>query len=800
MKPIFAYALWVYLLTIPLTLVGCNGTDGNAGGPGTPSGEVGGSGGGGGGGGGGGSTAPIVASVDLVSSADTIGLSEEAGLTATVVDANGVPMEGVTVTFTLSGDVADAKITSTDVTDADGHATAILKPGSTPGDVTIVAKANNVSSIPVAVTIATAAADSVTVSILPAEITVNGQAVVTAVVRDVDGNLLANKAVQFEIAAGSPVGVTIDATNGGITDVAGTASATITPGNAVGPVTATASVDGMSAEATIEIIAASSGSIAFVSAAPTLIGVTGSGLPETSLVTFEVQDETGALIADGTPVTFQLKASPLSDAALLDTLDLTSGGRASVVVTSGTVAGPVQVIAKVTLGGNQISTVSNNITVGSGPPADLHVSIARRPTNIAGRRTFGITSDVTAFGADRFSNFIPQGSAFAFVSESGGIEAQGLTATVDGIYLGSATVKLQSQEPLPADGLADVMTFINGEESFVDKNGNGRYDAGEDFFDVGEPFVDQNDNGKWDGDDPDTAPDESDTSHFGGVVHSGTRTFVGTANGAGVADFNSSCPPGGSSVPVSRRFFFDVLGDGVFDDGQDVDILTQISDKAAFVATGGEGNGFADLDGDCAWDNGEPFIDPWGNGPFGGDGRYLPGLDYTDINGNGRYDATEAFIEEVYFNNDSGVPGARDGAYDGPNGVWDDSILLFEHDWVIFSGVSRTFASPDYKFNLVDGKLPQDATTDVNIYVGDDVGQPIAPNGTAKITIAADGDGKVVGAKPYDVVDGMGTHFVVTVLNDTAADKGGLVAITVKLEGSDNRNIIETAVATIVLE
>ena len=777
MKKALFHTLSVFFLALPLSLAGCSGSDGNAGGPGTPSGEVGGSGGGG--------TGPVVASVELVSSADTIGLSDQADLTATVVDTNSDPVAGVTVTFTLSGDVADANVTSSDVTDPAGQAMAVLTPGSTPGDVTIVAKANNVSSAAVTVTITTAAADSVTASILPAEITLNGQAVMTAIVKDADGNAIANKAVQFEIVAGSPVGVTIDATNGGITDGAGAASATISPGNAVGTVTARATVDGEFAEATVDIIAASSGSIAFVSASPTLIGVIGSGLPETSVVTFEVRDETGAKIADGTPVTFQLKASPLSDAALLDTLDLTIDGQASVVVTSGTVAGPVQVIAKVTLGGNEVSTVSNSITVGSGPPAGLHVSIARTPTNIAGRKLFGLTADVTAFGADRFSNFIPEGSAFAFVTESGGIEPQGLTAPVGGIYLGSTTVKLQSQAPLPADGWVDAITFINGEESFVDKNGNGRYDAGEDFFDIGEPFVDQNDNGKWDGDNPDTGPDESDTSHADGVEHSGKRTFRGTANGSGATDFNSSC----GSEPISRGYFFDVNGDGVFDDDQDVDLRTGSSDASAFV----EGNGFDGADCKFDPDDGDKFIDP------SGDGRYLPGIDYTDINGNGQYDDDEAFIQEVFF--DGEQAGASNGEYDLPNGVWDDSLLVYDRIKVIFSGRARTFASPSYK---AAGDLGENKTTVVDIYIGDDLGHALAAGGT--ITIAADGDGKVIGAGTFDIVDGIGTHFAVTVLNNTGVGtapgdtKPGVAGVTVEVKDSDNGDIAKTTVATITLE
>jgi hypothetical protein len=44
------------------------------------------------------------------------------------------------------------------------------------------------------------------------------------------------------------------------------------------------------------------------------------------------------------------------------------------------------------------------------------------------------------------------------------------------------------------------MVAVQGEEGFVDINGNGDYDLGEPFIDSGEPFVDDNDNGIRDGD------------------------------------------------------------------------------------------------------------------------------------------------------------------------------------------------------------------------------------------------------------------------------------------------------------
>jgi hypothetical protein len=47
----------------------------------------------------------------------------------------------------------------------------------------------------------------------------------------------------------------------------------------------------------------------------------------------------------------------------------------------------------------------------------------------------------------------------------------------------------------PRDGLVTIIAIADGEEAFFDVNGNGVYDPGEPFVDLGEPFVDANDNG-----------------------------------------------------------------------------------------------------------------------------------------------------------------------------------------------------------------------------------------------------------------------------------------------------------------
>jgi len=713
-------------------------------------------------------------------------------LTAVVQDSHGNAVLGKTVDFSLgSASPVDASIDASGVTNFAGSTTATIRSGSTAGTITAKASVDG-QQASADVTVAVATAASLSVAIQPAEITLHSQAVITALILDTAGQPIAGKTIDFSLDPSSPTGASVDAS--AVTDATGATSATITPGTAVGTIKAIASVDGLTDSGTVSVILASSGSIAFVSASPTLIGVTGSGLPETSTVTFEVRDQAGELVADGTTVTFEL-VGPGGGESLLETTATTVAGQAPAVVTSGTVSGALRVIASVTLGGNVFETSSDNITVGSGPAAGNHVSLARVPINIAGRVRFGETATITFFGADRFSNFIPQGSAPAFFTEGGGIEPQGLTGV-----LGSTSVTLQSQEPTLADGVSDVLAYIVGEESFVDVNGNGRFDftdtngngihdpgeASEPFFDTGEPYIDQNGNGKWDGDDPDTSADEA------AVDQTGDRTFDGAAGGVG-GDFNTSCPVPGMTVPVNRGYFFDLNNDGVFEVGDlnhenmgtydpgSGDVLPDVAfSGGAFV----EGNAFVDANSDCTRQANEPFTDP------SGDGRFLAGVDYTDLDANDQPDANEAFIQEVFF--DGEQHDGRDGAYDGPNGSWDDRLFVSTHTTVTFSGPTTVVATPT-SIHLDPGE-----SATVFIYVGDDQGHALASGSKVTIGKASGSVGQMVGTGTFDILDGSGTRFSVAITNNVSAGGGGAAAVTVSVD-APNGSVSTFSVATATL-
>ncbi len=244
--------------------------------------------------------------------------------------------------------------------------------------------------------------------------------------------------------------------------------------------------------------------IAYISATPPVISLiiapTGA---KSTVVRFIVRDAVGNSVADGTVVNFvltgpsggkavanggeyigPLDASPTTDSTT------TKGGVAETVLVSGRVAGPATVTAS-TAG---ISTVSGAISIGGGVPASNHFRLASTKLNLAA--VAGKSATIGAFLADRFGNVNGLvGTSVSFMAEGGAIGTSAL-ADFDGI----ATVGYLVGAGFPIDGKVTIMAATQGEEVFVDTNGNGLYDIGEAFVDRSEPFLDLNHNGLRDAD------------------------------------------------------------------------------------------------------------------------------------------------------------------------------------------------------------------------------------------------------------------------------------------------------------
>ncbi len=265
-------------------------------------------------------------------------------------------------------------------------------------------------------------------------------------------------------------------------------------------ITATSTVDGqvLSANGTVNVAGAAVGSIEFVTATPTKIGLKGTGgagISETSTVTFKVVDSTGGPVA-GAEVDFSLST-------LVGGIDwspktgVISGADGSVqtVVTSGTVATSVRVTATVVA--TAIATQSSQLVVTTGIPDQNSVSLAVSCHNVEGLDLDGTQVDVTVRMSDRFNNPVPDGTGVTLTTEGGSIAGSCFTETTS-TESGVCSVNWTSSNPRPINGRSTLLASAIGEESFNDINGNGYFDDFDSWDDLDEAYLDANENVAYD--------------------------------------------------------------------------------------------------------------------------------------------------------------------------------------------------------------------------------------------------------------------------------------------------------------
>lgn len=383
---------------------------------------------------------------------------------------------------------------------------------------------------------------TITVSASPTAITTTGTSTITATVSSGGAAVADGTTVNFNLSSSTygSLSAASATTTGGVATVTFTGA-----GGASGTVTVTASSGGGSGTAALavgSVATSAAGGIVFVSASPQVIGIKGAGQVTSSAITFNVTDASGAAVS-GAAVSFNMLGpsggrQPSAGGEYIGADDGTpttasgttdSAGNVSVLLNSGDVAGPVSVSASVTVGSLTYQTSSSVVSIGGGVPSATHFTIARDTINLPGLDVAGATSTLTAFVADRFGNYnVLQGTSVSFYTEAGAVDR---SVTLDDTGQGQVTFRTQDPMPIdvgidatdiaglspydlafgtsyaagtgigtpnPRDGWVTVLAVVQGEESFTDTNGNGLYDSGEPFVDVGEPFLDANDNGVWD--------------------------------------------------------------------------------------------------------------------------------------------------------------------------------------------------------------------------------------------------------------------------------------------------------------
>lgn len=511
-----------------LILVGCGGGGGDSSTGAKPFGDAGATSGSAGAGGATTGTAPVVPPVPVAGQASLVLTLADPTTGATtntvpaiaraiVRDANSLPVANAVVTFVVAGQgLADVVPTSgTALTDATGTATVRITAASltAQGATTLTASAQAGT---------TAVSGSIGFAIGSPNVTLTnftfgtnplsafGTTSVSVTVNSSGTPISTPQTVSFSSSCAVSAKAVLSAS---VLTSNGIATASYRDNGCAGNDLITASVGGLASESrTLTIAIPSAGSIQFVSADPatiTLKGTGGAGRQEASLVKFKVVDTGGNPLSTAQTVNFELSTSVggITFANGLTTTTAVSDavtGEAAVTVNAGVVATPVRVRATTTgAGGVTLASQSDQLTITTGIPDDARMSIAATTLNIEGADIDGTTTVVTARLGDHFGNPVPNGTAVNFVAEAG------LVTNSAGIATGSCTttdsqcqVNLRSQGDRPFNGRVTVLSYVLGEETFVDLDGDGLADNGAERVkidgtssDLSEAFLDSNENG-----------------------------------------------------------------------------------------------------------------------------------------------------------------------------------------------------------------------------------------------------------------------------------------------------------------
>lgn len=247
---------------------------------------------------------------------------------------------------------------------------------------------------------------------------------------------------------------------------------------------------GAAASATLTVQQAIAGGLGYVDASAVqlaLRGRGGSGRPESAVLRFRATSASGVGVA-GARVRFSLSNAAggvsLTPAEAISDSD----GLVSVTVTTGTRALSLRVLANLD---NGVTAQSEALSISSGTPDQDSISLAVSTFNIEGFNIDGVDTTLTLRAADFFNNPVADGTRATLTTEGAAIDP---VCVLSG---GVCAVSLRSQNPRPADGRASVLITLPGDESFTDLNGNGQYDAGEPFQDLGEAFRDDNEDDRY---------------------------------------------------------------------------------------------------------------------------------------------------------------------------------------------------------------------------------------------------------------------------------------------------------------
>lgn len=432
---------------------------------------------------------------------------------ATVLDAAGVAVPNALVTFSTDSTIG-ALSSGAVLTNASG----VGKVQISPANLTVTSAAQltaHVSVNTVALTTSLnyqTSAANVTISSVTANPSSISALQSSAVTANVTVNGVAATAGQVAVSFSASCGSFSPST--ATTSSAGVVSTTYQSTSACsGAVSLSASAtSATSAGGSITVATAQAANILFDSATPTSLVVSSATGSKQSTVKFKVVDGlAGGMGSQFVTVSLDAQSSAAGVTfnvggaltAANQTVTTDGFGFASVIIQSGTLPTPVIVKGAVSA---SMFAFSSGIVVTSGKASQNNSSLAATKTSIEGLNIDGIQTILTMRASDRQGNPIPTGTAITFVASHGTIQGSCLTDATS-----SCSVTYTSSGLRPTSGFARILAYMDGEESFVDLNGNNVWDSGETFYDMGVAYRDDNNN---------TVSDAGEQTYPGGLTGS----------------------------------------------------------------------------------------------------------------------------------------------------------------------------------------------------------------------------------------------------------------------------------------
>lgn len=440
-----------------------------------------------------------VSNVVLYNNNEVTNFIAAAGATAKVkvTDTSGNPISGALVTFSGTG-IVFGTTNSAVLSNAEGEATISVKPedvnANGANQITAKADFNGVSGTTKQPTYFNLQAANIDLANMVAASTAlesGASTNITLKTQDATSKVNQNNVtVNFAATCGTFEPATVVSSNQG--DVTTAYKSIGTDGKLCeGVQTITASGSNIPAKTVqVSIAAVEADTLVYSTSNAVNLGIKSSGSSASGQIEF-------TLFANSTPaankdVNIELVRAPndLSFVALgnraIKTVKSDPTGKVVVTLYPGNIPGPVEV--KATLASNaNVSASSTNVSVSTGRVTQTGLSLSVSKNSMQ-NAIDGDTAEITARMVDRTGNPVPDGTVISFVAEGGSITPN--CSSISGV----CKVTLSTQNPRPLDNRVTVLAYVEGDKSFLDKNGDNLYTAGVDTLssNIGDFFKDDN--------------------------------------------------------------------------------------------------------------------------------------------------------------------------------------------------------------------------------------------------------------------------------------------------------------------